>query len=55
MIYFMLKCVLTIITFLAESILLGVREICALLTFDARFLEGEHLAVTKLVWKKRNS
>lgn len=55
MIYFILKCLLTIITFLAETILLGVREICALLTFDGRFMEGEHLSVTKLVWKKRDS
>ena len=55
MIYFILKCLLTIITFLAETILLGVREICALLTFDGRFMEGEHLSVTKLVWKKRDN
>jgi hypothetical protein len=52
MINLILKIIMTVPVFLAETLLLLVCEICCLLTFKGKFMENDFLKMTKTIWSK---
>lgn len=52
MIKYVLKIIMTVPMFLAETVLLLVCEICWLLTLEHKFMDNDFLKMTTKIWSR---